>query len=314
MIDARGTEDLGVYFLQLEGLLHRIERSTNHYQVLGTARSATREEIGVAYRVALDLLSPTDLRDATLDHGYVNRINEALARISQAHLVLTQFGSRVEYDNSLACKVRVPIAISIPETTQTPHSSPKVEHSGTTHSSAEAAESGQSGTDESTGRSPSPANQRSKTSDNLKDDSEAISIKHGVGCQALYTKPIGKSEPSNRRRYHRLRLSVPTYVTGYDRATGKWTEVAHTLDVSVGGVALQLAQGMKEGTVLHLILPMPTKLRRHGHSDPTYQVYAIVRRTELTPDNKQIVGLEFLGGSPPPGYLEKPWAKFQTRW
>ena len=141
---------------------------------------------------------------------------------------------------------------------------------------------------------------------------ETIEIKYSTN-RSLYTKSAADSKDGNKRRYQRLKLAIPTYVTGYDQSHGKWTEVAHTLDVSIGGVALQVAKEMPEGAVVHLTIPMPTKLRRHGYTDPTYQVYAIVRRVEPVDRDQRVIGLEFLGASPPLGYLKKPWARFQTK-
>jgi hypothetical protein len=44
-------------------------------------------------------------------------------------------------------------------------------------------------------------------------------------------------------------------------------------------------------------------------------MYAIVRRVEPVVDGLRIVGLEFIGASPPADYLSKPWATFRTqRW
>jgi hypothetical protein len=42
-------------------------------------------------------------------------------------------------------------------------------------------------------------------------------------------------------------------------------------------------------------------------------MYAIVRRVEPLTDGMRVVGLEFIGASPPPDYLHKPWATFRTQ-
>jgi len=51
---------------------------------------------------------------------------------------------------------------------------------------------------------------------------------------------------------------------------------------------------VQPGLVLHLNMPLPTKLRSHGYSDPSYQLYAIVRRAEPLKSGTRIIGLEFL--------------------
>lgn len=116
----------------------------------------------------------------------------------------------------------------------------------------------------------------------------------------------------NRRRFERLKLSLPVHVTGYARAGEKWTEMAQTADVSKQGVAVRLRQRVRTGAVLYLTLPMPLKLRNHGYSEPGYKVYALVRHVEPAQNGVRVAGLEFLGEHPPKGLLDKPWATFRT--
>jgi hypothetical protein len=66
------------------------------------------------------------------------------------------------------------------------------------------------------------------------------------------------------------------------------------------------------GTVVYLTLPYPVKLRNHGFADPTYSVYALVRRIGPPKNGVRLIGMEFVGERPPAGYLEKPWASFRT--
>jgi hypothetical protein len=55
------------------------------------------------------------------------------------------------------------------------------------------------------------------------------------------------------------------------------------------------------------------KLRSHGFTEQGYNMYAIVRRVEPLTDGFRLVGLEFIGGHPPAGYLHKPHGKFRTQ-
>jgi hypothetical protein len=41
-------------------------------------------------------------------------------------------------------------------------------------------------------------------------------------------------------------------------------------------------------------------------------MYAIVRRVEPLTDGMRVVGLEFIGASPPTDFIYKPWATFRT--
>ncbi|HKV38467.1 MAG TPA: PilZ domain-containing protein [Blastocatellia bacterium] len=117
----------------------------------------------------------------------------------------------------------------------------------------------------------------------------------------------------NRRRSDRIKLALPVMLVGYDRTAGKWKEVAKTLDVSRGGVSLLMNKPLPFGLVILLRLPMPSKLRCHGHAEPGYNVYGIVRRVEYPVDGARIIGIEFGGAQPPPGYLDRPWAPFRSR-
>jgi hypothetical protein len=123
---------------------------------------------------------------------------------------------------------------------------------------------------------------------------------------------IADRKSDNRRRLERFALSIPVRVTGHDSFEGKWSEMAQSINVSKLGVSLKMAHRLMHNTVLHLTMPLPVKLRNHGHADPTYNVYAIVRRVELPSDGMRTVGLEFLGEHPPRGYLDKPWKMFRT--
>lgn len=116
----------------------------------------------------------------------------------------------------------------------------------------------------------------------------------------------------NRRRSERFNLTIPASAVGYDSAAGKWVEITQTLDVSEMGISLRLRHAVRHGMVLQLTMPLPIKLRAHGFSDSTYNVYALVRHIEPTTEGRRIVGLEFIGERPPVGYLNKPWAIFRA--
>ena len=122
-----------------------------------------------------------------------------------------------------------------------------------------------------------------------------------------------KSDHDNRRRCERLRLKVPVHIIGHDRRTGKWNEMAETIDISRTGLTLKMNRRVRHGNIFFLSLPMPVKLRSHGFSDPGYKVYAVVRRIEPPRQGGRVIGLEFMGERPPVGYLEKPWAIFRTK-
>lgn len=116
----------------------------------------------------------------------------------------------------------------------------------------------------------------------------------------------------NLRRAARIALQLPVRVTGHEEPTGKWQEIGETLDVSRTGVSLKLARRVTRGQVLYLSLPLPWRLRLHGHAEASYQVYAVVQRVRPgAKPGERCVGLEFVGEHPPRGYLDKPWTLYK---
>ncbi len=156
---------------------------------------------------------------------------------------------------------------------------------------------------------PQPANDNSAVS------AEATEIKVFPEAHPLFTKASTLGADADRRRCERFKLTVPVLVAGYEQQGDKWQEITKTIDVSRIGVAVKMRRRVKHGLIVHVTLPLPTKLRSHGFSDPGYNMYAIVRRVEPLNDDHRVVGLEFIGASPPADYLQKPWVTFRTqRW
>ena len=279
------------YYLEIEYLLDRVEQSTTHYQALALERSATSEEIVNAYQETIKVLHPPyhKVRSAISDE-ILERIDQSFSRVSQAFFVLTDRSRKMEYDRSLS---RSSNGLSNGTSTV---GAPAASHSSAPLPSDPPA-SGE-------------VKQNGAQSGAVQD---AISIRNNVSGQAVFSKPVGAAASVNRRRSERLKLSMPIMLVAHDRATGKWQEVGKTIDVSKMGVGIVLNRRLQPGLVVHLTVPFPTKLRSHGYSDPSYNVYAIVRRVEPLIDGVRVVGLEFLGEHPPEGYLKEPWSAFRTQ-
>lgn len=275
---------ISAHYLEIEYLLDRVEQSTTHYQVLDVERIATNEQIVVAYHQTVGVLHPSyyKVRSAVPDE-LLERIDKAFGKVSQAFLVLTDHRRRTDYDKSLNRSKVVPLPLNVPK--------PKrVRNSG--------------------GLKRTKAKRDSAP---LKAPARAAIVINAPPPQAIYTKPADATQTPNRRRCERLIMAVPVMVSGYDRAGSRWQEVTKTLDVSRMGVALRLQARVRHGMVLHVTLPLPTKLRSHGFTEQGYNMYAIVRRVEPLVDGRRVVGLEFVGNNPPAGYLHKPWAAFRTQ-
>lgn len=269
---------ISAHYLEIEYLLARVEGSVTHYQTLGVERSATNEEVVLAYHQTIAVLHPSyhKVRASVPDELLV-KIDEAFDKISQAFITLTDRHKRIEYDHSLKRRKVVPLPLDAPR-------QKKLRQSGGLKK----------------GRASGNLNKRNASANNQKT---------GIKEAPAYTKPA----VVNRRRCERFTLSVPALVLGHDRDGSRWQEVIKTVDVSRMGVAIKIGRRVRPGTILHVTLPLPMKLRSHGFTEPGYNMYAIVRRVEPISHGVRIIGLEFIGSHPPAGYLHKPHALFRTQ-
>jgi curved DNA-binding protein CbpA len=263
----------GSFFLELERLLDRVECSTTHYQILGLERSANHEQVNRSYLQCVALFYPSYNIGASVSGEMASRIERAFNKVSQSYSVLASFNRRKEYDAALH---------SIASKTQSLNAAKTAPF-------------------ESAGKTASPQY--------AKPDEDVLLSR--VESKETAYKDLVKED--NRRRSDRHKLAVPARVTGHDRRSGKWHEMSETIDVSRTGLTLRLRRRVRHGMVLYLTLPLPTKLRSHGYTDPGYNVYALVRRVEPPKKGVRVVGFEFLGEHPPAGYLERPWAVFRTK-
>lgn len=267
------------YYLEIDYLLERVEGATTHYQTLGVERSSTIEEVVLAYQNSVAVLHPPyhKVRAAVPDEMLV-RVDQAFKKLSLAFSLLTNSSKRAQYDQQRN-----------PRTYSTlPLDAPKLKSNGTAQPKNEAS-----------------VNQPVKT--------ETVEIKVSQEMRPVFTKASVQQGAVERRRCERFKLSVPVLVAGYDQTGKKWQEVTKTIDVSRIGVAVRMRSGVKHGIVVHITLPLPTKLRSHGFSEAGYNMYAIVRRVEPLTDGMRVVGLEFIGASPPTDFIYKPWATFRTQ-
>lgn len=110
------------------------------------------------------------------------------------------------------------------------------------------------------------------------------------------------------RKDERMVLSIPVKVDGFD-AAGPWQEMTMSVDTSATGVAFTLRHDAHFGQVLLLSLPLPKRFRQYDLTDPSYRVYAVVRRVEPARE-RSILGVMFLGKSPPRGFEKNPAGRY----
>jgi len=92
-------------------------------------------------------------------------------------------------------------------------------------------------------------------------------------------------------------------VKGRDTDGTAWEEMTNCEDASAGGVSVFLKRPVKVGQVLQLALPLPPRFRQYDITEPSYRVYALVRRRTGSPAR---LGLLFLGKNPPQGAESLP--------
>ncbi len=311
------TNQISAYYLELERLIERIERGTTHYQVLDIERSSNPEQIKIAYYNTMKLLKLLRFKTAFLmPPDMVMRMRGAGEKASAAFFVLMHFGKRTEYDNSLRetkkpiINGNAPLQVTPPE--------PKPPSNGTRPPAPQPSSAVKF---DELKREPRPVVRRGTTGKlNAKVIHATEAIVRSAANKVMYTKPADESPQEQNpdatfekcRRFQRFNLTLPTYVSGYEKGGKRWQEMTHTINVCKGGVALRLTHRVRHGLVLHLTMPYPVKLRNHGIGEPSYKIYAIVRRIEPMKNGFREIGVEFLQEHPPNGYVEKPAMIYRT--
>ena len=274
-----------LYQQSLERLIERVERSATHYEALGLRPTATHEEIRLAFLLSLTLLYPPYAVAATVHPQMGPRIERVFSKVSWAFSVLASRAKRADYDRTVVQNLAYAgEAERLKRTSPAPSVAVKV---------------------------PAVPAKPVRRQQPAPSEGEGISVKRAPSQRAVYGEGKGAAA-DNRRRCDRIRMLLPVRVSGHDRKDGKWHEMGQTVDVSRTGVTLQMRTLVRHGTVLYITLPLPSKLRAHGYSDPSYNVYALVRRVQPAKSGLRIVALEFLGEHPPSAYFEKPWAIYKT--
>jgi hypothetical protein len=109
----------------------------------------------------------------------------------------------------------------------------------------------------------------------------------------------------DRRRQRRVPIKVPVRVQGRDPDGTTWEEMSTCEDASVRGVGLFLSHAVRQGQVLHLSVPLPSRFRQFDVNETSYHVYAVVRHTRQETRGPRI-GTLFLGRHPPRGATSLP--------
>jgi hypothetical protein len=115
-----------------------------------------------------------------------------------------------------------------------------------------------------------------------------------------------------RRREPRARMEIPVRVYAQEADGSDWEELTAVEDASQDGASLTLLREIERGRILHLRMPLPKSIRQYDREQPAYAIYCLVRDVKRV-DGVWRLGVKFLAKSPPPGYLDRPWAVFALR-
>jgi hypothetical protein len=269
---------ISAYFLDLEGLLARIEAATTYYQILDIDRTDGQDRIKSSFEQTVNLLFPEYVIGRTTPPEISDRIDRAFTKVAQAFAVLASFSKRKEYDIAL-------LSIS-----QRPSGVPKCP--------AVILQS----------QSTVPSQDKTATK---AVNSEKINLKRRPQRKEVFSEATRAKPGDNRRRVERFKISIPVRLTGCDRRGVKWNEMAETTDVGRTGIKIRMRRRVTPGTVLYVTLPLPSKLRSHGFAEPSFNVYSLIQRVDPPRQGVRTVALEFIGEHPPTGFLSKPWASFR---
>lgn len=114
---------------------------------------------------------------------------------------------------------------------------------------------------------------------------------------------------SDRRRHRRWSLKLPVRVQGRDADGSILEEMTSCDDASTGGVSFCLRHAVRQGQVLHLSLPLPSRFRQYDVTAQSYRVYTLVRSVTRTGGHAR-VGVLFYGRNPPHGTESLPGGLF----
>jgi PilZ domain-containing protein len=111
--------------------------------------------------------------------------------------------------------------------------------------------------------------------------------------QARASNKLTQRLRADKRRELRHSMALPVTVAGSDCHKEPWIELAETVNVSTGGLALRLSRKVMIGDILYVELALPARFQRDIKPSATHNTYACVRYIEMH-EFQQIVRLQFL--------------------
>jgi hypothetical protein len=111
--------------------------------------------------------------------------------------------------------------------------------------------------------------------------------------QARAANKLAQRLKTDKRTELRHSMALPVRVAGSDCNKQPWSELAESVNVSTGGLALRLSRKVMIGDILYVELPLPARFQKDIKPTATHNTYARVRYIEMH-ELQQIVRLQFL--------------------
>lgn len=111
--------------------------------------------------------------------------------------------------------------------------------------------------------------------------------------QARISNRLTQRLRADKRRELRHSMALRVRVAGSDCHKQPWSELAESVNVSAGGLALRLSRKVMIGEILYVELALPARFQRDIKPSATHNTYARVRYIEMH-EGQQIARLEFL--------------------
>jgi PilZ domain len=102
-----------------------------------------------------------------------------------------------------------------------------------------------------------------------------------------------------------VETSLYTIVNGIDNDGEPWKEAADVHSFTSSGISFQLAKKCSVGTLISLMLNLPSHMRCYDHGEEFYRVWGLVQHCHLSSNDEGTsyqIGVAFIGDEPPATY------------
>ena len=106
-------------------------------------------------------------------------------------------------------------------------------------------------------------------------------------------------------------VSLNAVVKGKNEDGESWKEVADVVTFSATGAGFYMPTESKPGTLISLMLPLPTEMRCYDHDKEFYRVWGLVQHCQPVASEEDgpesfHVGVAFIGKNAPSSYHDDP--------